>query len=864
MFTNIGAVLEKELMRIYSASLILGLAIFGGPLPVSQLIAGVTLSFAPQNQKVALGGTASVDIKVDGIGVNPFVGGFDITVLFDNTILGKPTVAFGNGLGTPPSEALTGSTPLAGSVEFFEISFLDPTTLSELQFGLIPSFTLATLKVPTTALGTSPLSMTNVTLGDPNGDPITFDTGTGQITVVTPEPGTMMLFAVAVLVFLVGTRRGMRRFAGRWLALLAMGCVTLPAQQPQKICVSLYRYGGAASPWTAPQIMLHINLASTIFLQNASVQWTWDQRIVEDLVDPFGQRNGDIADAPTTETPIYSLGSDGSPGTGSRDLDYILRVTAASECYPVVFVNGGLGDATGLTYVTPIGQLAARSENPNITCRVNGQDVACLAGVVTLIDISSFPKAEDPNTKRMESKISTLAHEFGHALCLDPDSNPQPPDPAIPRWGDSTHHPPRPNPANPIANPPGNADPTKPDTPEGAGFVVGAGFNDKDAKLRFDLMWFTGPERSGDETFTQRQSVLANFCAGLLRGRYSPTFSVAPNGPSGLSETTLHYAPAPPMLPTPSVSLGGLVAGDDVNGISYDRRQLLAGRYAFHFTVDAASTGAARTAIAAFADHSASEFAAPIPVPAGGNTPVLGSAHFGLMNNDQIDALEPLPPSVVDPARFGFVRPLVNTSSRLYFTVAAGGTTGLDASTIYTLNTSTDAMGNVTGGAAPYALPNQLGLGAGDQIGSMCVVDNGNGIYDSNDTVFFTLKRGSPTLAGINKSAADIFQAKIPAFPNPPPPPGGQVGGFIVAQDHSTLGLAAGDQITALKCFAAPRKCDVNFDGKVNIDDIQAIADQRNTTAAPGDPLDVNGDGKIDVNDARICTLLCDKPNCAR
>jgi hypothetical protein len=88
--------------------------------------------------------------------------------------------------------------------------------------------------------------------------------------------------------------------------------------------------------------------------------------------------------------------------------------------------------------------------------------------------------------------------------------------------------------------------------------------------------------------------------------------------------------------------------------------------------------------------------------------------------------------------------------------------------------------------------------------------------------------------------------------------------GFIEVQKPAQLGLLPTDEIRGMKCFAAPKPCDINGDGKVNLDDIQAIFQARNAPAVPGDPRDIDGDGVITVNDARICTEPCDKVKCAK
>ena len=57
--------------------------------------------------------------------------------------------------------------------------------------------------------------------------------------------------------------------------------------------------------------------------------------------------------------------------------------------------------------------------------------------------------------------------------------------------------------------------------------------------------------------------------------------------------------------------------------------------------------------------------------------------------------------------------------------------------------------------------------------------------------------------------------------------------------------------------------CDVDGDGKIDINDINAIFSARNTRATPGDPRDADGDGIITVNDARICVNRCTNAHCA-
>jgi hypothetical protein len=57
--------------------------------------------------------------------------------------------------------------------------------------------------------------------------------------------------------------------------------------------------------------------------------------------------------------------------------------------------------------------------------------------------------------------------------------------------------------------------------------------------------------------------------------------------------------------------------------------------------------------------------------------------------------------------------------------------------------------------------------------------------------------------------------------------------------------------------------CDLNADARVDAADIGIIVRLRNQPAAVNPLADVNGDGIINTLDARICTSLCTRPNCA-
>jgi hypothetical protein len=88
--------------------------------------------------------------------------------------------------------------------------------------------------------------------------------------------------------------------------------------------------------------------------------------------------------------------------------------------------------------------------------------------------------------------------------------------------------------------------------------------------------------------------------------------------------------------------------------------------------------------------------------------------------------------------------------------------------------------------------------------------------------------------------------------------PGSVLQYFITAQDEvfNMDFLGVGSATSSLSC-------DLNHDGKVDINDIMLIFAARGTSVAPGDPRDIDRDCVITVNDARACVLRCNKPNCA-
>jgi len=180
----------------------------------------VGLTFVPASQDVNTNDLAVVDLQVVGVGdhTSPSLGGFDVTVTFNPSVLSFVGATFGGFLGdiglvealgmvTPP--------PPSGVVNLFEVSLLTGGELATLQSS---SFVIASLTFQAITGGSSALSLSKVILSDENGvelvDPdllggvITVRGGGGGGGTVVPEPSTFVLVASCLLGLLLRQYRG--------------------------------------------------------------------------------------------------------------------------------------------------------------------------------------------------------------------------------------------------------------------------------------------------------------------------------------------------------------------------------------------------------------------------------------------------------------------------------------------------------------------------------------------------------------------------------------------------------------------------------------------------------------------------------
>ncbi len=79
-------------------------------------------------------------------------------------------------------------------------------------------------------------------------------------------------------------------------------------------------------------------------------------------------------------------------------------------------------------------------------------------------------------------------------------------------------------------------------------------------------------------------------------------------------------------------------------------------------------------------------------------------------------------------------------------------------------------------------------------------------------------------------------------------------------------GSTAADYIdlpSVRKALVSSLACDIDSNGSVNRNDINAIMAGIGKPFRAGSPIDADGDGKVTINDARMCTQRCSKEQCA-
>jgi hypothetical protein len=169
-------------------------------------LAEVHLGFDRSVYSAPPGGTVQVQVRIDGLVdfAAPSLSAFDLAISYDPSIL-RPTGAvygdpiLGNqldlgGLGSLDTAPVI-APPLP--VGIASVAFDLPTTLDSQQNG---AFALATISFNALAAGSSPLSITILSLADSQGDPLAA-TLSGA-TVVVPEPRAVVILMIGMVVMM--------------------------------------------------------------------------------------------------------------------------------------------------------------------------------------------------------------------------------------------------------------------------------------------------------------------------------------------------------------------------------------------------------------------------------------------------------------------------------------------------------------------------------------------------------------------------------------------------------------------------------------------------------------------------------------
>jgi hypothetical protein len=171
------------------------------------------ISFVPSDSNVGIGNSTSVDLRISGLGAD-ILTGFDLSIFFDDTILGFDGFAFGTGLDVFGLGSLQIVDDWGlGEVEVFELSFDFDADLMAFQPDdfVLGTFTFTGLDFGISALDIFVWELAgefvfDEILGFEVASSLDADVQSGSIEV--PEPGTLLLLLSGLLAF--GARRKFR------------------------------------------------------------------------------------------------------------------------------------------------------------------------------------------------------------------------------------------------------------------------------------------------------------------------------------------------------------------------------------------------------------------------------------------------------------------------------------------------------------------------------------------------------------------------------------------------------------------------------------------------------------------------------
>ena len=165
-----------------------------------------TINFNPSTTTIFLGNTFNIDVVISDLGKGsaPSLGAFDLDVNYDPNILRFSGGIFGTGLDLFGLGSISGVTPGATSVNFFEVSLESEIDLNAFQPD---SFVLVSLAFNAIAAGDSQLSFNINDFADGAGDRLLINGIPGNALVISassvPEPAGVWLIVLGSVFFYI-------------------------------------------------------------------------------------------------------------------------------------------------------------------------------------------------------------------------------------------------------------------------------------------------------------------------------------------------------------------------------------------------------------------------------------------------------------------------------------------------------------------------------------------------------------------------------------------------------------------------------------------------------------------------------------
>lgn len=174
---------------------------------VAGLAEAAIVSLVPSTNSVASGSQLTVNVVVDGLGSGQLVGGFDLDIVFNTSILSATGVVFGTALGLDGVDQFSNVILSAGRIDFAAISLLSGLDLLALQVG---AFSIAQLTFDALAPGFTDIRFDLLTapgllFSDQFGNSLPVAVGSeGRVTVTAaggtiPAPGSLSLVLLSLL-----------------------------------------------------------------------------------------------------------------------------------------------------------------------------------------------------------------------------------------------------------------------------------------------------------------------------------------------------------------------------------------------------------------------------------------------------------------------------------------------------------------------------------------------------------------------------------------------------------------------------------------------------------------------------------------